>query len=360
MYIERLAVKNFRNIDSVVFEELSPRINIFMGENAQGKTNLIEAVNYLSCGRSFRNAPEEALIREGESCSELCAIYKNRFSGGKIDAAIFDNKRRSVKVNGLPVKKMSEMIGRINTIVFAPEDIRVLKDRPQLRRKMMDIEISKIRRKYYVTLQQYAMVLKNKNKLLKDRSGDNTLLEVYNSQLAEYAAEIIQARYVFFDQLTEYAAEMHGALCDEKESMKVLYKASAPRENTKEELMKKMESLMEKEKYLGMSLIGPHREDWEIWIDGKDARSKASQGQQRTAMISFKLACAELAKNEMGEMPVLLLDDIFSELDIRRRSRLIEKMKNCQVFITATDAEAIQDFKNIQKFEVRAGQFFPH
>ena len=122
--------------------------------------------------------------------------------------------------------------------------------------------------------------------------------------------------------------------------------------------MKRLDGLSEKEKYFGVSLIGPHREDWDILIDGKDAKTKASQGQQRTAMISFKLACAELAKNEMNEMPVLLLDDIFSELDISRRKRLIEKIRNAQVFITATDAETVQDFKNIEKTEVRAGSFF--
>ena len=358
MYIERLAVKNFRNIESAMLDDLSPEINIFMGENAQGKTNLIEAVNYLSCGRSFRNAPEDALIREGENAAELSAIYCNEYSRGKIDAALFHNKRRSVKVNGLPVKKMSEMIGRINTVVFAPEDIRVLKDRPQLRRRMMDIEISKMHMRYYVMLQQYMLVLKNKNKLLKEKKGDDALLAVYNLQLAEYAAEIIEMRYRFFDQLSEYAEQIHGFLCGSREVMSVQYRGSVPRENIKEDLMKRLDALSEKEKYFGVSLIGPHREDWDILIDGKDARTKASQGQQRTAMISFKLACAELAKNEMNEMPVLLLDDIFSELDISRRKRLIEKIRNAQVFITATDAETVQDFKNIQKTEVRKGSFF--
>jgi len=233
-----------------------------------------------------------------------------------------------------------------------------LKDRPQLRRRMMDIEISKIRRKYYITLQQYSTVLKSKNKLLKERRGDDTLLEVYNLQMAEYAAEIIAARYHFFNLLSQYASEIHTFLSGSREQLRVQYRASVSEKNIREELMKKMTVLSEKEKIYGMSLVGPHREDWDILIDEKDARTKASQGQQRTAMISFKLACAELAKNEMGEMPVLLLDDIFSELDIRRRERLIEKMKNCQVLITATDAETIQDFKNIKKFEVRKGSFF--
>lgn len=358
MYIDRLAVKNFRNIENAVFEEFSPQINIFMGKNAQGKTNLIEAINYLSCGRSFRNASEDVLIREGENSAELFAGYQNTYNRGKIEAAIYDNKRRSVKVNGISLKKMSDMIGRINTVVFAPEDVRILKDRPQLRRRLMDIEISKIRKKYYLTLQQYATVLKHKNRLLKERTGDDTLLEVYNMQLAEYAEQIMIERYLFFEQLAKYAAEMHDFFTDGEEELKISYKASVARENMREEFQRKLAALSDKEKLYGMSLLGPHREDWEVFINGKDIRSKASQGQQRTAMISFKLACAELAKNEMGEMPVLLLDDIFSELDIRRRNRLIEKMKNFQVFITATNAETIQDFQNIKKFEVREGGFF--
>jgi len=358
MFIKKLILKNYRNYEQLTLEELHPHINVFAGENAQGKTNLIEAVNYLSCGKSFRNVSDSHLVREGQERGYIAIQYGLASYAGRVEAALFHDGRRSILLNGLPVRKISEMIGVVNSVVFAPEDLKTIKESPALRRHLMDMEISKIRPIYYLDLQRYHIILKNKNKLLKQRTPDQALLATYNDSLLEYAEKLILRRKKFLELLQERAASLHYQLTGERESLALHYRAAADLSEVKNSLQKKLESAAGRERELGVSLVGPHREDIQILIDGKDSRYFSSQGQQRTAMLSIKLACAEIAYETTGERPVILLDDVFSELDIGRRKRLLSLMKNNQVFITATDATGVERFKEAKYYRVSAGAIF--
>ncbi len=357
MHITGLELKNFRNIEDLLLENISPGINVFMGKNAQGKTNLIEAVNYLSCGRSFRGVRDEEMIKYGAESAFIKCAFDAAYYGGKIDAALLRNSRRVVKINGMPIKRMSDMIGRINTVVFAPEDIRTIKDRPQQRRRLIDIEISKIKPSYYSCLQRYMSIIKNKNKLLKEEGGAE-IIDVFNEQLADCAAEIVERRRQFIKKTAELAKKAQMDITGQNEELGIIYKCCAEGEDVRDEVYSRLKGILKKEMLFKTCLYGPHREDMELTVNGRSVRTCASQGQQRTAMIAFKLACARLGLEETLQEPVLLLDDVFSELDKGRRERLINEVKNFQVFVTVTDAVGLQHFTDINFYKVSAGTFF--
>lgn len=358
MYIKKLALKDFRNFSALSLPDIEKGINVFIGRNAVGKTNLIESINYLSCGKSFRGVLDGSLIREGASSAGILTEYSTFSHEGKIEAGIFGDGRRSIRVNGMPVKKMSALMGVLNSVLFAPEDLKTIKDAPSLRRKMMDVEISKIRSSYYIDLQNYYIVLKNKNKLLKEEKIDSNLYSVYNDALINYACAIMEKREVFAQRLHESARQFYQYLSDGEE-MRLEYKASAEISGLPDTFRKKVEAAERREKEMRISLVGPHREDINILINGKDSKIYASQGQQRTAMLAIKLACAKIAENETGECPVLLLDDVFSELDTNRRSRLLDIVKDMQVFITATDAAGGERIAGASFYQVRDASVVP-
>lgn len=340
MYITKLAIKDFRNIKNLQLEDLFTGTYIFVGKNGMGKTNLVEAINYLSCGRSFRGVPDVGLIAYEAPFAGIAADYKMQHQTGKVEAYLLGNGKRSIKINHMPVKKVSELMGVINSVVFAPEDLRTIKESPSLRRRMIDVEISKIRPAYYVDLQNFYITLKQKNKILKDRVIDETLLSAYNEALITYASAVITRRDVFIKMLNTYAKEIYADLSDNAENIHIEYKSTVELTgDIKVNLEKKINALSRREKELSMSLVGPHREDLEITIDGKDVKQFASQGQQRTAMLAIKLACADIAEHYTGEKPILLLDDVFSELDVYRRTKLLELSEERQIFITATDVD---------------------
>lgn len=340
MYIKKLAIKDFRNIKNLQLENLSTGTHIFVGKNAMGKTNLIEAINYLSCGRSFRGVQDTLLIAEGNSFAGVVADYQLKTQTGKVEAYLLDNGKRSIKINHMPVKKVSELMGVINSVVFAPEDLRTIKESPGLRRRMIDVEISKIRPAYYVDLQNFYITLKQKNKILKNRVTDETLLSAYNESLITYASAVITRRDTFIQMLNTHAKDIYKKLSDGAEKIEVQYKSTIDLGgDIKEKLAKKIAMLAKREKELTISLVGPHREDIEILMNGRDIKQYASQGQQRTAMLAIKLACADIAEQYTGEKPILLLDDVFSELDIHRREKLLQLAEDRQIFITATDVD---------------------
>ena len=340
MILTELALNNYRNYKRAEISSLSHSINLILGENAQGKTNLLEAVYFLSCGRSFRTSSDQKLIREGSEGAYLKAAYKTAYSSGKIEAALLSDKKKSIKLNGIPVKKMSDVIGRLNTVLFAPEDLKTVKEAPSLRRRLIDIEISKLSPLYYVTLQRYASAVKEKNVLLKERQPSFEIIDAYNEQIALYGSKIIEKRREYLRLLSSLSSTEHEKLTGGKEALTIRYKSCAEGEDIYNELKEKLTVGFEREKINNVSLIGPHREDLEILINGADSKTMASQGQQRTAMISVKLACAYAAKRLSGETPVLLLDDVFSELDNKRIERLLSSVENFQVFITSTDLRA--------------------
>ena len=326
----------FADEKKTVRYEFSPGKNIIVGENAQGKTNFIEAINYLSCLKSFRTASEEQLIREGCDAAYLACEYKRRDHNGKIEAMLHKGGKKSIRVNGLPIQRVSELLGKINTVIFAPEDLRTLKESPGLRRRLIDIEISKVRPSYYTSLQQLNSILKNKNTVLKQKLPDRTLIEVYNDAIVAHAEKIVSMRAAYIEKLSKYAAESHRML-NGSEELKIRYRSCCDPANIKATLSEKLAAVLESERERGFCLTGPQREDFEILINEKPAKLFGSQGQQRSCMISIKLAVARIAYESTGEYPILLLDDVFSELDTKRAAALFSAIENMQVFITAAE-----------------------
>lgn len=352
MHITKLALRDFRNFEALTLEDLNPGINMFAGRNAMGKTNLLEAVNYLSCARSFRGAPDAKLIRDGQAFAGIFAQYAADSHRGKIEIGILGEGKRSVRLNGLPVRKISELMGALNSIVFAPEDLRIIKEAPSLRRRMMDMELCKISPGYYRSLQSYSLALKSKNKLLKNPRADAGVLSAYSEQMAAYGEQMIEERAAFVEQLNACTARFYHNLQGVSEGIEIRYKCSAEVENARESLLAKMQANAAREREMGVCLTGPHREDLEILINGRDSKIYASQGQQRTAMLAIRLASLEVAQAQTGEAPVLLLDDVFSELDRRRRESLMEIVSGNQVFITCTDMEGMKEFAGASYFSV--------
>ena len=352
MHITKLALRDFRNFEALTLEDLNPGINVFAGRNAMGKTNLLEAVNYLSCARSFRGAPDAKLIRDGQAFAGIFAQYAADSHRGKIEIGILGEGKRSVRLNGLPVRKISELMGALNSIVFAPEDLRIIKEAPSLRRRMMDMELCKISPGYYRSLQSYSLALKSKNKLLKNPRADAGVLSAYSEQMAAYGEQMIEERAAFVEQLNACTARFYHNLQGVSEGIEIRYKCSAEVENARESLLAKMQANAAREREMGVCLTGPHREDLEILINGRDSKIYASQGQQRTAMLAIRLASLEVAQAQTGEAPVLLLDDVFSELDRRRRESLMEIVSGNQVFITCTDMEGMKELAGASYFSV--------
>lgn len=334
MLLKRLSLKDFRNYESLCWEDISPDINLLVGRNAQGKTNLIEAMGFLSFAKSFRGAREIQLIRRGCTRAILDAEYSVRSHNGRLEVALLGEAQRAIRINGVPIRRVSELIGIFNTVVFSPEDLKTLKESPGLRRKLLDTELSKLRPSYYLTLQEYYYIVKSKNKLLKNRTPDTALLDTYDDALVSKAVEIMNAREWFVRLLDADSARFNDIFSHEKLSLKYKPCVSTIDEY---EIRSKLKASRASELRMGMSLVGPHREDMEININEKDARIYASQGQQRTAILSIKLACGEIARKLLGERPVLLLDDVFSELDAERRCRLFSVIEGYQTFITSTE-----------------------
>lgn len=336
MVIKSIKLRNYRNIEKLESAAFSENKNIIVGENAQGKTNFIEAINYLSCAKSFRTANDEQLIREGEEAAFLGCTYSRRDHNGKIEASVKKGGKKSILVNGVPISRVSELLGKINTVVFAPEDLRTLKESPGLRRRLIDIEISKVKPSYYTELQQYNAVIKNKNLVLKHKNPDKTLLEVYNDAIISHSKKIIELRASYIEKLSKYASAFHSML-NNAELLELRYRSCCDASNVLESITQRLNSYYESEIEKGFSLVGPHREDIDIVINSKQAKLFGSQGQQRSAMISIKLAVARIAYESTGEYPILLLDDVFSELDTKRAAALFSAAENMQVFITAAE-----------------------
>lgn len=358
MRIKKIALKDFRGFSRLEFTGLSERVNVLVGKNAQGKTNLIESINYLSCGKSFRSASNAQMVREGCEFAGVLAEYAKKSHNGKVEAVLQRDGKKSIKVNGLPARKIAELMGVVNSIVFAPEDLQTLKDSPRLRRRLIDIEISKIRRTYYMELQKYYTILKNKNKILKENKIDEALLSVYNDALCESAVFLMKKRQGFLEKLEAHAQGIFSSLA-KGEELALRYRACAELDYLPDSMAAKLQGVGRREKEMHTALVGPHREDLDILINGRDARLYASQGQQRTAMLAIKLACAKIAEEATGEAPILLLDDVFSELDKRRRERLLSLTGENQVFITATDAAGVEGFSGVQFFRVEGHTVAP-
>lgn len=344
MYLESLTLKNYRSYETLTVR-FSSGINILQGKNAAGKTNALEAVGFLSFGKSFRTQKDTECVKEGKESAYIKGVIKKAQGELSVEALLSVQDKKSLKVNGEPVKKMGDLFGNFNAIVFSPEDLKILKESPSLRRRFLDMEISKLKPTYFFELQEYQKALTQKNALLKSKIKEEQLrklVSIFNEQLASHGEKIIIARNTFIERISELSRGIHKDLSG-GEALSLKYRASVPMVNIKQALYEKMDKSLSSEIEQGFCLYGPHREDMAVLLEGNEIKVFSSQGQVRTAMLSMKLATLAVANEDFGETAILLLDDVFSELDESRQAALLTMIKGAQCFITtATQIKNVQ------------------
>lgn len=331
MYIKEIKLKNFRNYNEEKIE-LNEKTNIIYGDNAQGKTNIIEAIYLSSLGKSFRTKNEKELIKFNENKAEIEVKYQKKDREGKVKIII--ENRKELYLNDIKMKKLSDILGNIYVVIFSPENINILNDDPSKRRKFLDIMISQIKPMYAHILNQYKKVLEQKNNYIKQIKFEGKLkqyLDIWDEQLAEYSIKINEYRKIFIEKLNKKIEKIHFDATNEK--IEIKYKTDVIE---KEKYLNRIKENRENDIRKGYSTIGVHRDDFEIFIKNKDVSIYGSQGQKRTSIISLKLAEAEVIYEEKQEFPIILLDDFMSELDEKRIKGFIENIQNNQVLITCT------------------------
>ncbi|MDE6504983.1 MAG: DNA replication/repair protein RecF [Clostridia bacterium] len=350
-------MKNFRNYaeESIEFSE---GLNVVFGRNAQGKTNCAEAVFYLCTGVSPRCKRDKQLIRSGETCAEISATAEGRYGNMEISAKITESGRE-FKLNGNKITKNAEIMGNLFSVFFSPQELRLIQDGPDERRRFLNVSISQLSRPYYTALSRYNKILEQRNNLLKSRDLDTVYdsLPIWDEQLCRYAATVARKRAEYVEMLAPLAAKAHSHLTDGAEELKISpekkYKGSEA--ELEKRLFDELSNNYDRDIRLGFTASGPHRDDIDIEINGTDAKAYASQGQTRTAALSIKLAEVEIFKNLSGEYPVLILDDVMSELDLPRRKKLVERTSGLQTILTCTHAERVLYGKEAKKIKIEGG-----
>ena len=358
MVIKKLTLENFRNYEEETFE-FSQGLNVLSGRNGQGKTNCAEAVFYLCTGTSLRIRHDRQLIRRGCESARVSASAESAYGTLTLEAEIFEN-RRELKVNGNKVARTVDFLGNMNSVFFSPGELRLIQDGPDERRRFLNLSISQTSRSYCTALQRYQRILDQRNNLLKERDVSLVMetLPVWDEQLAAYAAQIVHKRREFLTLLSPLAAEAHAYLTDGLEELCVQSDKSYPEGESEicEKLLRELKNSYERDIRLGFTSVGPHRDDVKITLGGVDARGYASQGQTRTAALSLKLAEVEIFRKLSGENPVLILDDVMSELDLPRRKKLVERVKGLQCILTCTHAERVLYGKDCTKMKISEGK----
>jgi DNA replication and repair protein RecF len=360
LLLKQLRLENFRNYVQLTIDIEKP-IVIFVGHNAQGKTNLLEAIYTLALTRSHRTANDRELIRWNEEFAILQTQVMKKYGPCELSIQLSKQGKRA-KVNHLSQRKLSEYLGHLNVVMFAPEDLDIVKGSPVVRRRFVDMELAQVNPSYLYDLNQYQRALEQKNNLLKalqlKGATKDDMLTLWNEQVAQYAVKIIQKRTMFINQIAAWAKTIHAGISDQKEMLEIRYLCSQPLSNDSDETvlirdyMVKLDEIQEKEIRRGSAQVGPHRDDLHFFINQKEVQTYGSQGQQRTTALSLKLAEIELIHSVTGEYPLLLLDDVLSELDEIRQTQLIDIFKDkVQTFITTTSIAAI-DLDKINQFEI--------
>ena len=342
MWIKNIKMSNFRNYS---FQDinLKPKVNIFFGENAQGKTNIIESIFLCSIGKSFRAKKDFEMIKIDTKEAIVEVDYEKEDREGKIRIVLSDKK--NIYLNDIKIKKISEMLGKINIVIFTPDDIEILKGGPQNRRRFLDIMISQLRPNYLYNLNLYMQVLEQRNNYLRQIKHENkpeNMLEIWDEKLADYAEKIANYRNEFIEKIKEKIKEIHSEITDEREDIRLEYKTEC---FVKDKYLKILKDRRKLDIIRGYTTQGIHRDDFLIYLNNKEIQIYGSQGQHRTAILSLKLSELQIIHDEIGENPILLLDDFMSELDEKRREKLLKKIKNTQVIITCTDKIDIENLE---------------
>lgn len=339
MQIKSLNLKNFRNYELL---KLTPGdgANIFYGDNAQGKTNILEAVYLAGTTKSHRGSRDKDMIRFGSEEAHIEMIVEKRGLDYQIDMHLRGTKSKGVAVNKIPIKKAGELFGVVNLVFFSPEDLNVIKNGPAERRRFIDMELSQLDKVYFNDLSNYHKILNQRNQLLKDLGYKNqdslmATLDVWDMQLVEYGNRIIKARGEFMNRVNEIIGPIHRKLTGEREEIRVIYEPS----NGEVPLDVALDRNRERDLRVRSTSVGPHRDDVAFMVGELDIRRFGSQGQQRTAALSLKLSEIELVKQSIHDTPVLLLDDVLSELDKNRQNYLLDSISDIQTLITCTGVD---------------------
>ena len=341
MYIESIRLNNFRNYESLEMN-FDQGTNILYGDNAQGKTNILEAVYLAGTSKSHKGSKDREMIRFENEESHIRMMVKKGELSYKIDMHLRKNKAKGVAINGLPIRKARELLGVVNLVFFSPEDLNIIKDGPGERRRFLDSELCQLDGVYITELAGYNHIVNQRNRLLKDcymNPGLKSTLDVWDMQMVDYGKKIIGKREAFVEELNEIARGLHKGLTGGIEELEILYEPSV----TAAEFEDKLSRNRERDLRMKLTSVGPHRDDFCVKVNGIDIRRYGSQGQQRTAALSLKLSEIYLVKKKIRDTPVLLLDDVLSELDSSRQNQLLDAIQDIQTMITCT---GLEDFVN--------------
>ena len=346
MIIKSIKLENFRNYDSLDLN-FEKGTNILYGDNAQGKTNVLEAIYLSATTKSHKGSKDKEIIKFEKDESHIRTCLDKEGMEYRVDMHLRKSRSKGIAINGQPIKKAADLLGLLNVVFFSPEDLSIIKNGPSERRKFVDMELFQIDKYYLYNMNQYNKIINQRNKLLKDfyfNTDLNETLQVWNMQLITYGKQIIKRREMFVKQLNDIIYDIHKNLSGEKEELFVVYEPNV----SEDDFEIKLKNSQEKDIKLKMTSVGPHRDDFCFMVNGVDIRKYGSQGQQRTAALSLKLAEIELVKKVTNDNPVLLLDDVLSELDSNRQNYLLNNIGDIQTIITCT---GLDEFIN-NRFEI--------
>ena len=368
MICKRISVEGFRNIESADVE-FSDGVNVLVGNNAQGKTNLLEAIYFITLGKSFRSASESDMIGFSSDHASVSLDFCDKIREQNISVRIFRDHRKRFEQNGVKIFKMSDVVGELRAVLFCPEHLSIVKEGPSIRRGFLDVAISQLRPMYLKSLQKYNKFLKQRNKLLKDALEDrktfDETIEFWSAGLAHEGAILAKMRKNYVEVCNGYVKNYFADMTGGTELPELKYAGSAKQElddyddeiKTEEKFFTLLSSNLEREIAVGSTLWGAHKDDIDISINGREAKVFCSQGQQRSLALAMKLAEGEICFRESGEYPVFLFDDVFSELDATRRSYLINKIKGKQVIMTGCDLSLMSE-EGANVIRVEGGKYF--
>lgn len=365
MRVDKLRLRSFRNYEDQAVD-FHPACNVIWGENAQGKTNLLEAILYLSCGRSPRTRGDKELFRFGAAAFDLDGSVRSRDRDFLCSIHAERGRRKKITVNKVPLKTAGELSQILSTVYFAPEDLLLIRDGAAARRRFMDASLSQLRPRYAAALAEYHRLWEHKTRILRDQEEKPDLLETlpdFDLRMAECGAVLIHYRARFAARLEHYAAIAHGECSGGREELQIQYQTvktvtdpMAGAAVLRDQLLAHQESHRKAELSTRQCLSGPHKDDLEVLLGGVSARSFASQGQTRTAAIAMKLAAREIHREILGEYPVLLLDDVLSELDPKRQEFVLNRLGEGQVFITCCEEDRLNALLHGQVLRVEKGK----
>lgn len=340
MYVRQVTLTDFRNYTRQT-ADFCEGLNVIEGLNTAGKTNLVESVYMGGIGKSPRGAKDKELIRFGADCAHITLQVQKRYRAHRIDIHI-TQKAKSVSIDGVAIGKLADLMGVLNVVYFSPDELKIVKEDPSFRRRFINIGLCQQNQTYFKTLTEYNRILENRNALLKNAQSMAELQEtlpVWNEQLAKKGAKLIVMRQEFVQTLQSIADPIHRAMAGEKGDLTLQYSEYpyTQEEHLYQYLLQKLQDSLQKEWGIRYTLVGPHRDDFAIVSEEKDLRTYGSQGQQRTAALALKLAEIAYFEKNTGEKPVLLLDDVLSELDVKRRAALLEATKGIQTLLTCTE-----------------------